>query len=117
MKISLLNSQVLDGNNVVPPLGLLYIAAVLERAGHKLQVIDADPDYDDTIVNKVSEFDPDLIGLAFLTPGYQKALGLSRKLKEALPDKIYCSGGFHTTVKPVETLNELDLDFVVVGEG
>lgn len=117
MKISLLNSQVLDGNNVVPPLGLLYVAAVLERAGHKLQVIDADPDYDDTIVNKVSEFDPDLIGLAFLTPGYQKALGLIKKLKQTMPDKTYCSGGFHTTVKPVETLNELDLDFVVVGEG
>jgi radical SAM superfamily enzyme YgiQ (UPF0313 family) len=117
MKISLLNSQVLDGNNVVPPLGLLYVAAVLERAGHELQVIDSDPDYDNTIVNKVSEFDPELIGFAFLTPGYQKALGLSRKLKEALPDKRYCSGGFHTTVKPVETLNELDLNFVVVGEG
>jgi radical SAM superfamily enzyme YgiQ (UPF0313 family) len=117
MKISLLNSQVLDGNNVVPPLGLLYVAAVLERAGHELHVIDADPDFDDTIVSKVLEFDPDLIGLAFLTPGYQKALGLSKKLKQALPDKIYCSGGFHTTVKPVETLNGLGLDFVVVGEG
>ncbi len=117
MKISLLNSQVLDGNNVVPPLGLLYVAAVLERAGHKLQVIDADPDFDDTIVDQVSEFDPDLIGMAFLTPGYQKAIGLRNKLKQTLPDKTYCSGGFHTTVKPVETLNELDLDFVVVGEG
>ncbi|UCE72341.1 MAG: cobalamin-dependent protein [Nitrospiraceae bacterium] len=117
MKISLLNSQVLDGNNVVPPLGLLYVAAVLERAGHDLQVIDADPDYDNTIVNNVLEFDPDLIGMAFLTPGYQKALRLRKKLKQALPDKTYCAGGFHTTVKPVETLNELDLDFVVVGEG
>ena len=32
MRVTLVNAQVLDGNNVVPPLGLMYIAAVLEKA-------------------------------------------------------------------------------------
>jgi hypothetical protein len=49
MRVTLVNSQVLDGNNVVPPLGLMYIAAVLEKAGHAVQIYDADPEYHDTI--------------------------------------------------------------------
>lgn len=117
MKVTLVNSQVLDGNNVVPPLGLLYIAAVLEKAGHKVQVYDADPEYHDSIVQEIKEFKPDLIGLSFLTVGYQRAFNLLKKLKKELPDVIYCAGGVHTTAKPIETMNEFGLHFIVVGEG
>ena len=34
MRIALVNVQLLDGNNVVAPLGVLYIAGQLERDGH-----------------------------------------------------------------------------------
>jgi radical SAM superfamily enzyme YgiQ (UPF0313 family) len=117
MKVTLVNAQVLDGNNVVPPLGLMYIAAVLEKAGHAVQIYDADPEYQDTIITEIKEFNPDLIGLSFLTVGFQRAFKLCKKLKETLPDKTFCAGGVHTTVKPKETLTEFDLDFIVVGEG
>jgi len=117
MRVTLINSQVLDGNNVVPPLGLLYIAAVLEKAGHKVQIYDSDPAYHNTMIKEIKEFNPDLIGLSFLTLGYQRALNLVKKLKKELPNVTYCSGGVHTTVKPIETMNELGLDFIVVGEG
>jgi radical SAM superfamily enzyme YgiQ (UPF0313 family) len=117
MKVTLVNSQVLDGNNVVPPLGLMYIAAVLEKAGHKVQLYDADPEYHDTIINEIKEFKPDLVGLSFLTVGYQRALHFMEKIKKELPDTLYCAGGVHTTVKPMETINEFAVDFIVVGEG
>lgn len=117
MRVTLVNSQVLDGNNVVPPLGLMYIAAVLEKAGHKIQIYDADPEFHDSIVNEIKAFNPDLIGLSFLTVGYQRAFNLIKKLKKELPNVTYCSGGVHTTVKPTETMNEFGLDFIVVGEG
>jgi radical SAM superfamily enzyme YgiQ (UPF0313 family) len=117
MKVTLVNSQVLDGNNVVPPLGLLYIAAVLEKAGHQVQVYDADPEYHDSIVQEIKDFQPDLIGLSFLTVGYQRAFKLREKLKKELPDVMCCAGGVHPTVKPHDTMKEFDLDFIVVGEG
>jgi radical SAM superfamily enzyme YgiQ (UPF0313 family) len=117
MKVTLVNSQVLDGNNVVPPLGLMYVAAVLEKAGHALQIYDADPEYHDTIVQEIKEFDPDLIGLGFLTVGYQRALNLMNKMKKEMPEKTYCGGGVHPTVKPTETMNEFGFDFIIVGEG
>lgn len=117
MRVTLVNSQVLDGNNVVPPLGLMYVAAVLEKAGHAVQIYDADPEYHDTIVQEIKEFDPDLIGLGFLTVGYQRALNLMNKMKKEMPEKTYCGGGVHPTVKPTETINEFGFDFIVVGEG
>jgi radical SAM superfamily enzyme YgiQ (UPF0313 family) len=95
----------------------MYIAAVLEKAGHKIQLYDADPQYHDTIVKEIKEFEPDLLGLSFLTVGYQRAFNLMKKLKEELPDVTCCSGGVHTTVKPRETMDEFELDFIVVGEG
>ena len=117
MRVSLLNAQVLDGNNVVPPLGLMYIAAVLERAGHDIQILDSDPEYQASMMKEIKDFNPELIALSFLTVGYQKAFNLCKALKKELPDVTYCSGGVHTTVKPTETLQEFDLDFIVVGEG
>ncbi|NOZ68823.1 MAG: radical SAM protein [Deferribacteres bacterium] len=117
MRVTLVNSQVLDGNNVVPPLGLLYIAAVLEKAGHAVQVFDADPQYHAGIIREIKDFQPDLVGLSFLTVGYQRAFNFLKELRRELPDVAYCSGGVHTTVKPVETLKDFDLDFIVVGEG
>jgi radical SAM superfamily enzyme YgiQ (UPF0313 family) len=117
MRVTLVNSQVLDGNNVVPPLGLMYIAAVLEKEGHKVQLYDADPEYHDTIVREIKDFKPDLIGLSFLTVAYQRAFNLMKILKSELPDVTYCAGGVHTTVKPHDTMNEFGVDFIVVGEG
>ena len=117
MRVTLINSQVLDGNNVVPPLGLMYIAAVLEKAGHAVQIYDADPEYHDTIIREIKDFNPDLVGLSFLTVGYQRAFNFLKQLRQELPDVTYCSGGVHTTVKPTETLRDFDLDFIVVGEG
>jgi len=117
MRVTLVNAQVLDGNNVVPPLGLLYIAAVLEKAGHQVQIFDSDPEYQDTMLKEIREFNPELIGLSFLTVAYQRAYNLCKALKRELPDVTYCAGGVHTTVKPHETIKEFDLDFIVIGEG
>lgn len=117
MRVTLVNAQVLDGNNVIPPLGLMYIAAVLEKAGHTVQIYDADPEYQANMIKEIKDFNPDLIGLSFLTVGYQRALHLMKNLEKEMPDKTYCSGGVHTTVKPKETLEEFGLDFIVVGEG
>lgn len=117
MRVTLVNAQVLDGNNVVPPLGLMYIAAVLEKAGHAVQIYDSDPEYQANMIAEIKDFNPDLIGLSFLTVGYQRAFGLMNNLKKEMPDKMFCSGGVHTTVKPKETMEEFGLDFIVVGEG
>jgi len=99
-----------------PPLGLLYIGAVLEKEGHDVRIFDPWPN-DDRFLERVGIFRPDLVGLSLLTPQYSRALSIVRTLKGTLPEAKYCAGGVHTTALPVQTLREFDLDFVIFGEG
>jgi radical SAM superfamily enzyme YgiQ (UPF0313 family) len=72
MRISLIYAGMFEGNNVVPPLGIMYIGAVLEKAGHDVQLLDVDPFAED-IAADVVRFKPDVIGVGFLTSAYPRA--------------------------------------------
>jgi radical SAM superfamily enzyme YgiQ (UPF0313 family) len=116
MRISLINVQISEGNNIVPPLGILYIAAALERQGHELQVFDIDPDVSPCI-DQVSKFAPHIVGIGCYTNTYPKARRLAAKLKQELPQAIFVCGGVHATAKPQETIRELKVDYLVYAEG
>jgi anaerobic magnesium-protoporphyrin IX monomethyl ester cyclase len=117
------------------PLGLAYLAAYLERKGHKVKIIDAiiegineiheidiegqkrkylGLDYE-TLRNKVEEFSPDLIGVSFPFTFFSIS---SYKLVEELAKlkKPIIAGGAHATVRPIECLNNKNIDFVAFGE-
>lgn len=116
MNISLIYVQTIEGNNVNPPLGVMYIAAVLKKAGYAVQFLDVDP----TVINvagKVRNFGPDLIGLSFLTTEFEKAKNLSHELKTTFPGTVLCCGGVHTTLDTENVLRNFSVDFCVVGEG
>lgn len=36
MKITLINVQIVDGNNLIPPIGILSIAALPEKFSYKI---------------------------------------------------------------------------------
>ncbi len=112
MRISLINVQISEGNNIVPPLGILYIAATLEQQGHELQVFDIDPDVT-SCIEQIKTFAPQIIGLGCYTNTYPKARRLTEKLKQELPQAIFVCGGVHATAKPTETLRELRVDYLV----
>lgn len=116
MKISLIKVSAIEGDNLAPPLGMLSLAAVLEKEGHSVQFFDIDPDFYD-VTDKIDEFNPDLIGIGFLTNTCQKSLKLIKALKSRLPDKKYFGGGVHATTNPKEILENFGMDFVFSGEG
>lgn len=116
MKITLINAQIREANNLVPPIGILSLASVLEREGFEVQLIDDDFFVND-FTSDVTKFQPDLIGISFFTPSYSRAKQIATSLKKALPHVIFCAGGFHTSVFPIQVLQEFNLDFCVVGEG
>lgn len=116
MRITIINAQIQEANNLVPPINILYLAAVLKKEGFELQVLDEDP-YKTDIISRVKEFNPDIIGISFLTPCYSRAHFIIKSLKKILPQKIYCAGGVHTTVLPKEVLLDFGLDFCIIGEG
>jgi anaerobic magnesium-protoporphyrin IX monomethyl ester cyclase len=103
-----------------PPMGLAYLAAVLERDGHSVSIIDVEalslgPSQ---LRAKLEEENPDLIGVTALTPTIQTAMAVTRIGKEACPGAFTVMGGTHPSFLPLETLRDCrQLDAVCVGEG
>lgn len=116
MRITLINAQICEANNLVPPLGILAVGSFLEKNGFEVQLIDEDIFLTD-FTPQVLEFNPALIGVSFLTPAYTRAKKIVSTLRRPLPSSKFCAGGFHTSIFPEQVIKELSLDFCVIGEG
>src|SRR6185295_105763 len=99
MRIALVNVQLLDGNNVVAPLGVLYIAGQLERDGHTVAVFDGDPDAF-PLAQEIIAWRPEVVGVGFLTAASARAYSLIKRLRSALPRAYFVGGGVHPTIFP-----------------
>jgi radical SAM superfamily enzyme YgiQ (UPF0313 family) len=99
------------------PYGLLYLASVLENAGHEVLIQDRNTDLRN-IKDLLNKFSPEMIGISALTgPCLLDALDISRAAKTYNPHIHVVWGGVHPTLLPSETLYEWSVDFVVQGEG
>ncbi len=94
----------------VPPLGLLYIGAVLKKAGHEVQIdLSEDP-------QKFPNFsEVDVVGITCTTIQFKPGLKIARAAKEA--GKIVVMGGPHPTSSPDEVLKSGVVDYLVRAEG
>lgn len=93
-----------------PPIGLLYIASVLEQAGHNVKVIDKNVNY-----SGVRDFVPDYFGVTITTVLANEGYKLCEEAKKKWPNCKTILGGVHATVMPYEALKHCDI--VVKGEG
>jgi len=101
-----------------PPLGLAWIAAVLEQHGHKVKIIDT-PTLRVTLkefITEVKSWNPDLIGISLQTPTAPKGYRAILQLRRELPDVPIVVGGTHPTYMYEEALNN-GADIVVRREG
>lgn len=69
--------------NSQPPLGILYLAAVAEKRGHIVRVIDADvEDYSlNSLVDEIIKNNFDIVGITATSPIFHKAVNLAKELK------------------------------------
>lgn len=126
MKFLFINPPVFnDVGNVrteTPPLGILYLAAYLEKNGYKdIRVVDADAamlawEQLETLIKKEK---PDILGItspSFMMPALWRTAEIARK---NLPNCTILAGGYGPTKEPEKTLTEANkaIDFVVMGEG
>ena len=101
-----------------PPLGLAYIAAVLEQGGHKVSIIDA-PTLGLTTGETVAEIlslKPDVVGISAVTPTVKGAYRIVRKIKQQSPETTVVMGGPHVSFMYEEAINK-GVDYVAIGEG
>lgn len=115
--IVLINPQNAWSPNKVEPLGMLYIAAVLEQAGHSVEAFDLN-------VEKVSshEFlrkvdDVDIVGIGGMITEQEEIIRLVESVKKANSNVLVVLGGPMATSKPRELLQTTSADFIVIGEG
>jgi anaerobic magnesium-protoporphyrin IX monomethyl ester cyclase len=100
------------------PMGMLMLAAVLEKAGHQVRLLDANAANHrlttDEIVEIAAAMQPDVIGITLVTPLIKEAYRLASALRTC-GAKLIC-GGPHATLLPEEPLDN-GFDAVMVGEG
>ena len=101
-----------------PALGVLYLASMLEKAGHACEIIDMDAD--DVTMAGLYEFvdqnEFDGIGFHSVTPTYALAVEASKEIRKRKPHIKQMIGGIHATVNPKPVTLENVFDYVVVGE-
>ena len=108
---------------VLPPLGLLYIAAylrdkhpefninVLDAASYKYNLVD------DGFKERLSGFLPDVVGITVYTTTFSAVLKTVEIVKELFPNCVVVVGGAHVSIKPEECLDYNGIDVAVIGEG
>lgn len=115
-----------DGNiwhdiaSVMPPLGLAWLAAQLEREGLPVAVLDTHAerlDWD-ALTKRLREYDSlDVVGITSTTGIVGMALEVARIVREEHPNATIVLGGVHPTVLPEEVIADPNVDIVVRGEG
>ena len=123
LHITLVNPPYPSGSHQHPPftpLGLGYLAAILEKNHYTVDVIDCQAigwTYEQ-VRKEVDKRRPDVVGVTSTTLTYKSALRVAELAKEVCPNCLTLLGGSHATFWDDKALRECpSLDVVVRKEG
>ncbi len=105
-----------------PPIGLMYLAAYLEREfpGITIELMDmkVSSGGPEEVADRASEFDPDIIGLGAMTVHAPQLNKTAECVRKRLPDPLIVAGGPHATCFAGKVLDHTNaFDAAVLGEG
>lgn len=109
-----------DDGSSMPPLGLLYLAAVLEQHRFAVEVILCDIlGYSMSDVRRiVADKKPTIVGCTTTTENRFDSFDLIRTVKSVDPGIVTVLGGPHISMAREDTVQHLEeLDYAVIGEG
>ena len=116
-KVVLLNPPQLNSldDRLDPPLGLMYMAGVLEQKCINISIVDL-------AGRKVEEWNnlipkADIYGLTVFSASLNISRDIARLIKQKNESAVIVAGGPHPTSLPNETLNYPEFDHVFTGEG
>jgi anaerobic magnesium-protoporphyrin IX monomethyl ester cyclase len=103
----------------LPPIGLMYVAAALEKAGFKVQMLD---NYlmkksTEEVKQLITQINPEIVGITCGSATYPRCVETSKAIKQAKPDCKIVVGGWHASYMPDSLLSNPEIDYVVMGEG
>lgn len=115
------------------PLGICYIAAVLEQSGYDVKILDAHAEgYENRIkigeraqvglnekqiADEIIKFNPAIVGVgAMFTDQYKNAHMVCRVAKDTLSKVTTIMGSVHPTLAPKDVLRDKNVDYILRGE-
>jgi len=126
MKILLLcpTSETIISQTDYYPLGLLYLARILEKEGHQVVVKDY---YKRQFANYgavwqdvksiIEKFQPDVVGINSTTMNRTCGFKITKAIKKMNPEIKIVLGGVHASSMYKQILENLPVDFIVIKEG
>lgn len=101
-------------NFLGPHFGIMYLSAILKKAGHNTEVFIED--LDKNIVQKIANSKPDIVGFTCITGEHQWAQRKILEIKKIMPEVIVVVGGPHPTYFP-EMIKENGINIICRGDG
>ncbi len=103
----------------LPPLGLAYVAAALEKNGFHVEIFD---NYllerpIEEVKLEVRKRAPEIVGITCSSLTYTRCVETAKAVKEACPSCKVVVGGPHPSYMPQTMLEHEEIDYVVIGEG
>jgi len=120
MRVLLINPFYPIDETPSPPLGLAFIAAVLEAAGVAVKICDfvVYPYSRGALADEMQAFKPAIVGFTSVTMTFDTAMAVVRDAKAIDPAVKTVMGGPHVTFRAEATLKENpELDVIILGEG
>ena len=103
----------------LPPLGVAYVAAALEKAGFQVKILDnyllKQPI--DHVKLEIKRLSPEIVGISCGSVTYRRCIETAKAVKEVLPSCKVVVGGPHPSFMPDSMLQHPEIDYVVLGEG
>jgi anaerobic magnesium-protoporphyrin IX monomethyl ester cyclase len=104
---------------ILPPLGLGYIAAVLQQSGHTVKIVDTrlDPITEQS-GREIVQFAPDLVGISIFVISEVEGYSLATQIRALMPRVPIVMGGPQVSYFPRAPLERCPaVDITVPGEG
>ncbi len=105
---------------ITPPLGLLYVAAYIQKhTSHSIQVLDCQAEKTNypSLERKIKEINPDVVGITALSMAIKDVAQTINLVKKTKSDCMVVIGGPHAACYPKETIQWPGVDYVIYGEG
>ena len=109
-----------EGEETIPGIGVLVLAAVARAKGYEVHLIDAKRQGTplEEVCKQIAALRPDYVGLSATTISVNNAGRIAARVKELLPNVVTLLGGAHVSAIPQRTLETFpSIDFGIVGEG
>ena len=106
--------------NYWQPLGTLYVASSLMKAGHDVKFLNGAFMSHNEIMNELSGFKPDVVGIYSTTFAWKKALFTASEIRNdrSVPRPYIVAGGPYPIAMQEKCLEDTaDIDAIITGEG